>query len=141
MQNNVTSLYPRDIENKLEELNKTALTNIQDISTLKVKFENLESQTKDTINIAREISLQNERFKIILENNAEMMKDTKIDMKDTRSDMKDLKATVEKINLDTSKNTDRRLSGKQIVLGIIAGLTVSILMLLIGAGLSQSGIQ
>jgi len=137
MQNNVMSLYPRDIENKLEELNKTALANTQDISNLKVKFENLETQTKDTINIAREISLQNERFKIILENNAEMMKDTKTDMKDTRKDMKELKAVVEKINLDTSKNTDNRLTTKQVVVALI----ISILMLFIGAGIAQSGIQ
>jgi len=127
--NNLQTLYGNPLfETKLEELETKTTENKYEIKKLKSDFENLKKSTDDNINIAREISLQNERFKIILENNVEMMKDT-------RTDMKQLKTIVEKINVDTSKNTDTRLNGKQITISVI----VAVIMLLIGAGLNQSG--
>lgn len=80
--------------------------------------------------LTENLNVSNTRLTAILENLTEVTKETK-------TDVKSLAIKVNKMDMETSKNTDNRLTTKQ----VIVSLAVAILMLLIGAGIAQSGIK
>lgn len=119
-----------NINQKIEVLERNLQNQNDKIIKLEMRQDNFEKELKESINIGREIKIQNARFEMALESN------TKI-LEENRKDMKELRDIITKINLDTSKNTDTRLTSKQIAVSLI----ISILMLLITIGLTKMGLS
>jgi len=113
----------RNIKEKTER-------NAEELAEMRATVKNTNILLEKNNTLTENLNVSNTRLTTILENLAEMTKETK-------TDVKGLTVKINKIDNETSKNTDNRLTTKQVVVSLI----ISILMLLIGAGLAQSGMQ
>ena len=103
--------------------------NAEELVEIRTTVKNTNILLEKNNTLTENLNISNTRLTAILENLSEMTRETK-------NDVKGLSKKVNKIDMETSKNTDNRLTGKQIIIA----LTIAILMLFIGAGLAQSGI-
>jgi len=104
--------------------------NTEDIAQGKNNLRNINIVLDKNNDLTETINLQNTRLTTLLEGLTEKIIESSVQLKT-------LSEKVNKIDIETSKNTDNRLTTKQIVVSII----ISILMLLIGAGLAKSGMK
>lgn len=104
--------------------------NAEELAGIRITVKNTNTLLEKNNTLTENLNISNVRLTSILENITD-----KVDT--TGQNVKELSNKVNKIDIETSKNSDSRLTGKQ----IIVALTVAILMLFIGAGLAQSGIR
>jgi len=104
--------------------------NTEELAEIRTTVKNTNVLLEKNNTLTENLNVSNVRLTAILENIVD-----KVD--NTGKDVKELTGKFNKIDIETSKNTDNRLTGKQIIIALIIG----ILMLFIGAGLAQSGIQ
>ena len=114
-----------DYRRNKEQTNRNA----EELAGIRITVKNTNVLLEKNNTLTENLNISNTRLTAILENIT-----AKVD--NTGKDVKELSTEVTKIGMETSKNTDNRLTGKQIIIA----LTIAILMLFIGAGLAQSGI-
>lgn len=93
------------------------------ITGLETEFKNFRNILDKNNALTESISTQNVRLTTLLENISYQIdtvnKTSKENNEELSKEVKDLNEKVNKIDIETSKNTDNRLSNKQIVLFII----------------------
>lgn len=110
------------------KIKEKADRNTEELAEMRATVKNTNKLLEKNNTLTENLNVSNTRLTAILENLTEMTKETK-------ENVKGLSLKVNKIDNETSKNTDNRLTTKQVVIS----LAISILMLLIGAGIAQSG--
>lgn len=104
--------------------------NTEDLIEMKTTVKNTNMLLEKNNTLTESLNISNIRLTTILENITDKVNNT-------GQDVKELTSKINKIDIETSKNTDNRLSIKQVIISLV----ISILMLFIGAGLAQSGIK
>jgi len=102
--------------------------NAEELAEIRTTVKNTNTLLEKNNTLTENLNISNTRLTAILENVTNVVDNT-------GKDVKELSNKVNKIDMETSKNTDNRLTTKQVIVSII----ISILMLFIGAGLAQSG--
>ena len=109
-----------------EKLNK----NVEDMVELKTTVRNTNCLLEKNNSLTDKLNVSNSKLTTILENVVE-----KVD--NSTKDIKEMKRDINNINLETSKNTDNRLTDKQIKIFIVT----TVISLFLGAGLVLAGIH
>lgn len=102
----------------------------EQITELKTELKNIKLGLDKNNTLTESVSIQNVKSTTLLENISYQIdninKTTKENNEEISRDVKDLNEKVNRIDIETSKNTDNRLSNKQIILFIITMLISAI---------------
>lgn len=126
---NIKTDYIKKDDLDYRRIKEQTSRNAEELVEIRTTVKNTNILLEKNNTLTENLNISNTRLTAILES----LSDT---AKETKKDVKDLTKKVNKIDTETSKNTDNRLTNKQIIISIV----IAVLMLFIGAGLAQSGI-
>lgn len=103
----------------------------EEISEMKALMKNFQISLEKNTNVTETVNIRNAKMDATLENinrNVEkFIKESTEEDKDIKSDIKTISDKVNKIDIDTSKNTDNRLNFKQMMF-IVATALIGIII-------------
>lgn len=95
------------------------------VTCIKTTLKNLEKQTTKNNDIVEQLNTTSTKLTTLLDNYSGTQKEIK-------QDVKELKDKFNSLNLDNSKNTDARMTWKQIILAVAISFIISTLTLFLG---------
>ena len=101
----------------------------EEITEMKALMKNFQISLEKNTNVTETVNIRNAKIDVTLENLndnfTKFIKDSNEEDKDIKNDIKEISDKVNKLDIDTSKNTDSRGNAKQLIF-IVATILVSI---------------
>lgn len=101
----------------------------EEITEMKALMKNFQISLEKNTNVTETVNIRNAKIDVTLENLndnfTKFIKDSNEEDKDIKNDIKEISDKVNKLDIDTSKNTDSRGNAKQLIF-IVVTILVSI---------------